>query len=180
MNSVNRRAQTKLHLIDNDLAAGDVSPWRRVAAYVGLALIFFLLGAVPMWFKARENGKQRDAAQHELRLSHLQNSLSSAVIDAGRGEYEPARQTVSDFFTALGNQLDATGNQALLTPVQSESLRPLLSQRDELITLLARNDPAAAVRLSNFYVAYRKAMNGVRTQSQSSATTGYAHNLRSP
>jgi hypothetical protein len=34
-----------------------------------------------------------------------------------------------------------------------------LAQRDELITLLARSDPASADRLTNLYVAYEKAMN---------------------
>ena len=32
--------------------------------------------------------------------------------------------------------------------------------RDELITLLARSDSAAADRLADLFVAYRKIMNG--------------------
>jgi hypothetical protein len=39
-------------------------------------------------------------------------------------------------------------------------MQPLFSGRDELITLLARNDPASADRLSDLFVAYRKIVNG--------------------
>jgi hypothetical protein len=44
-----------------------------------------------------------------------------------------------------------------LTAAQRDALRPLLTQRDELITLLARGDPAAAPRLADMYAAFRKA-----------------------
>lgn len=148
--------------------------WRTLGIYVALALGFFLLGAVPMGFRAHENANQRDAAQHELRLSQMQNTLSSAVIDARRGDYEPARQLTSDFFNDLRKQLDVTGDRALFAPEQRQNLKPLLSQRDDVITLLARSDPASAERLSNLYVAYRKATSGVwpgqdsaRTESRS-------------
>lgn len=147
--------------------AGTMIPWRRVGLYVVLALGFFLLGAVPLWLRAHENANQRDAAQHELRLSQMQNSLSSAVIDARRGEYEPARQTASDFYTNLRDQIDAPGDASILTPAQHESLSPLLAQRDDIITLLARSDPAAADRLSDIYVAYRKAMSNVQPLNKS-------------
>ena len=38
-------------------------------------------------------------------------------------------------------------------------MQPLFAGRDEIITLLARSDPASADRLSDLYVAYRKVMN---------------------
>ena len=40
--------------------------------------------------------------------------------------------------------------------------RTAASQRDEIITLLARSDPAAADRLSDLYVSYRQAMTGAQ------------------
>lgn len=132
-------------------------PWRRVGIYAVLAVGFFLLGAVPMWIGGRQIAAEREIAQHELRLSQLENRLSSAVISARRGEYEPARQTASDFFTTLRAQMDR-GAESDLSASQRESLKPLLAQRDDVITLLARNDPAAADRLSDAYAAYRKAM----------------------
>jgi hypothetical protein len=35
-------------------------------------------------------------------------------------------------------------------------MQPLFAIRDEIITLLARSDPAAADKLSDLFVAYRK------------------------
>lgn len=134
-------------------------PWRRVGIYAVLAVGFFLLGAVPMWVAGWQNAAEREAAQHELRLSQMENRLSAAVINARRGDYEPARQTASDFFTSLRDQIDR-GAQSDLSTTQREALKPLLAQRDDIITLLARNDPAAADRLSDIYAAYRKTMNG--------------------
>jgi hypothetical protein len=135
---------------------------RRVAVYLGVALVFFLLGLVPMWLRARENADQRDAAQRELRVSRMQNTLASAALDAQRGEYEPARQAASDFFTALREQVDGPASEdAALTPAQRDQLRPLHAQRDEVITLLARSDPASSARLLNIYVAFRKAILSV-------------------
>ena len=134
-------------------------PWRRVGIYAVLAVGFFLLGAVPMWIGGRQNAAEREIAQQELRLSQMENRLSAAVINARRGDYEPARQTASDFFTSLRDQIDRDG-QSDLSATQREGLKPLLAQRDDIITLLARNDPAAADRLSDIYAAYRKTMNG--------------------
>jgi hypothetical protein len=39
-------------------------------------------------------------------------------------------------------------------------VQPLFDQRDEIITLLARNDPASADRLSDLYASYRKLVGG--------------------
>ena len=86
---------------------------RRVGIYFAVALAVFLLGLVPMWVRARAAASQRDAARRELRLSQLQGTLASAAIDARRGEYEPARQTASEFFKTLRSQLDAGGDSAL-------------------------------------------------------------------
>ncbi len=36
------------------------------------------------------------------------------------------------------------------------SLQPLIAQRDEIIALLARSDPAAGARLSDLYTSYRQ------------------------
>ena len=163
MSTLSEHLKGEAHAAENKtrISKGLSVPWRKVGFYVGFALIFFLLGAIPMWLKSRENARQRNLAQHELRLSQLQNTLSSAVIDARRGDYEPARQTASDFFTDLRNGLDTSGDQSLFASDQQQILKPLLSQRDDIITLLARSDPASAERLSNLYIAYRKAMNGV-------------------
>ena len=123
---------------------------QRIIIYAAVLLIVFLLGFIPMWLKARAATNNLADAEHKLALSRTQNDLASAVIDARRGDYEPARVALSRFFTSLNAE---TGQY---TDAQRQSLQPLLAGRDELITLLARNDPSSADRLSDLFVAYRK------------------------
>jgi hypothetical protein len=130
-------------------------PGRRIGLYATLCLGFFLLGFVPMWFKASSAMEQRDASQREVRLSQLQNTLSAAMVDVQRGEYETARQLTSEFYTNLRGQIDAP-NASVFTTSQRETLRPLLDERDDVITLLARSDPAAVDRLFAIYSSYNK------------------------
>jgi len=132
---------------------------QRYIIYAVVLLIVFLLGFVPMWLKARTATNALMESEHQLVLLKMQNDLSSAVIDARRGDYEPARQAASRFFTTFQAELDKTGNSNY-TPAQKEAMKPLFAGRDELITLLARSDPASADRLSDLFVAYRKIING--------------------
>lgn len=131
---------------------------RRFIIYAGVLLAVFLLGFVPMWLKARECGGSLAGAEQQLSLARMQNNLASSVIDARRGDYEPARQAASQFFTSLRAEADK-GDVSTLTPAQREGVEPLFTRRDEIITLLARSDPASADRLSDLYVSYRKVMN---------------------
>lgn len=134
-------------------------PWRRLAIYAVLLVAVFMLGLVPMWLAARNRARERDDAKHELRLSKMENDLSSAIINARRGEYEPARQAASRFFSSLREQCDTSTGPSDLTRAHCETLRPASDQRDEVITLLARSDPASADRLTEIYVLYQQAMN---------------------
>jgi len=118
-------------------------------------LVVFLLGFIPMWLRARQCSSGLAEAESQLRQSRMQNDLASAVINARRGDYEPARQTASRFFSALREEADK-GDASILTQAQREGIKPLFTQRDEIITLLARNDPASADRLSDLYVSYHK------------------------
>ena len=133
---------------------------RRVIIYAVVLLAVFLLGLVPMWLVARGRAGERDTAQRDLRLCRLENNLLAAAVDSRRGEYEPARLAASNFFTSLREQAD--GQQSDLTPAQKENLRPLLSQRDDVITLLARSDPASADRLAEMYMSFRKGMGNAQ------------------
>lgn len=137
---------------------------QRIGIFAGVLFAAFLLGLIPMWLSAREAAAQRDVAQERLRLSQLQNRLATSVIDARRGEYEPARQAASDFFTDLRTEIDRS--RSSLSSQQREAVLPMLSQRDELITLLARNDPAAVDRLSDLYVVYRQTVNPSMQKAQ--------------
>ncbi|HYG79594.1 MAG TPA: hypothetical protein VD861_04360 [Pyrinomonadaceae bacterium] len=139
---------------------------RRFGIYAAVALVIFLAGLVPMWLRANTVASQRDAARRELQLSRMQNMLASAAVDAERGEYEPARQEASDFFTALRERLDDGGAEETLSAAQREGLKPLLIGRDDVITLLARNDPAAGPRRLEMYAAFRRAINGAPPETK--------------
>src|SRR5689334_61613 len=132
---------------------------QRYIIYAVVLLVVFLLGLVPMWLKSRTAASNLAEAEHQLILSKMQNDLASSVIDARRGDYEPARQALSRFFTSLRAEMDK-GSSSNYTAAQINSMQPLFAGRDELITLLARNDPASADRLSDLFLAYRKIMNG--------------------
>jgi flagellar biosynthesis/type III secretory pathway M-ring protein FliF/YscJ len=145
----------------NDATSRGGSVWqneraRRVILYAAVLLVVFLLGLVPMWMTARARSRERDAAQAALRVSTLQNTLANAAIDARRGEYEPARQAASDFFTNLGAEI-ARGPDSVFDETQRNNLRPMFAARDDTITLLARGDPASADRLVELYNTYRQA-----------------------
>ncbi len=128
----------------------------RVGPYAAVLLAGLLLGFVPTWLKSRACADSLAASERQLATARIRNSIASAAIDARRGEYEPARQTASQFFTSLRAEADK-GETSALTQAQRAGVEPLFAQRDEIITLLARSDPAAADRLSELYVAYRKA-----------------------
>jgi hypothetical protein len=131
---------------------------RRIIIYAVLLLVVFLVGFIPMWLQSREYSSRLSEAEHQLTLARIQNLLASAVIDARLGDYEPARQSASDFFNSLRTETDR-GTDSILSPTQQAGVQPLYAQRDEIITLLARGDPASADRLSGLYVSYRKIMN---------------------
>jgi len=137
--------------------------------YAALLIVGFILGFLAMWVRSRQSRseatEQSDLARtqnalasvvaaHQLELATMQNKLASAAIDTHRGDYESARTTASSFFTSL--QAEASkGDDSILSQAQKDGVEPLFTRRDELISLLARNDPAAAERLSDLYVSFR-------------------------
>ncbi len=132
------------------------SHWTRgFILYAILPLVAFLLGFVPMWWKSRECSSRLPEVERQLGLARLQNDLASAAINARLGDYESARQAASDFFTYVRAETDSEAASAF-SPAQRDLVLPLLTRRDEIITLLARGDPASADMLSDLYVAYCK------------------------
>ena len=124
---------------------------RRVIIHVDVLLLAFLLGFVPKWLKSRN-------AERQLSQARIANSLAFAAIDARRGDYETARQAASDFFTALRTEFNR-GVDSALSRAEIAGLQPLLTQRDEIITLLARGDATSADLLSSLYASYRTIVN---------------------
>ena len=132
---------------------------RRFVIYGGVLLVVFLLGFAPMWLQSRASAAKLADAERRLALAGMRGDLASAAIDARRGDYEPARQAASRFFTSLRAEIDE-GESSDFTEAQRAGVQPLFAGRDEIITLLARGDPASADRLSDLYAAYRKASGG--------------------
>ncbi len=129
------------------------SPWLPLA----VLLAAFLTGFTPMWIKSIRLNAQLNRAEVALRLESLQLTLATAALDARRGDYEPARQGMASFFNLLSAELDRITGSAL--PASSRAdVQPLLAQRDDLITLLARGDPASAERLARASAAFKSAL----------------------
>lgn len=146
MNAVNADAQPK------PVESTPLLRW--VSFYTVLLVTAFLLGFVPMWLKSRKCSRSLSEVERQLNLVRTQNALVSATIDAQLGDYEPARQAASDFFTFLQAEIDR-GEDTALSPAQREAIQRLFIQRDDLITLLARSDPAAVDRLADLHGLYR-------------------------
>jgi hypothetical protein len=133
----------------------DSKHFTRLRDLLIVLLAGFLIGFIPMWLRARHRTSERDTALHQLQMSGLKGQLSEAALESRRGHYEPARQELSGFFTAINKAMEHnTGTD--FTPGQLKSLQPIFSERDELITLLARNDPASADRLLDLDLTFRK------------------------
>lgn len=130
---------------------------KRLGIVGAIALIAFLLGFLPAWLSARNYKNERDAVQKILRPSVLQNTLATAAINARRGEFEQARQQTSDFFTDLRTEIDR--EETAFSPQQREAVQPILAQRDETITQLARGDVMAVDRLTDLYFAFMQVKN---------------------
>jgi hypothetical protein len=148
----------------------------KVLGYVLVLILGFLIAFIPMWARSRKSSKNMSnltnrsdvargrnelastAAAKELALARMQNSLANVVIDARRGGYESARQNASTFFTSLRAEANK-GDDSSLSKPQKEAAKPMFEKRDEIVTLLARSDPAGAERLSDLYLAFRELMD---------------------
>jgi hypothetical protein len=143
-----------------DLSTGSPSSQpatKKRSSWLPVIVLFvaFLAGLGPMWLKSGRLARELNRAQAALRLETIQLTLATAALDARRGDYEPARKGMTSFFNLVTAELDRGIGSALPSGAPGE-LQPLLAQRDDLITLLARGDPAAAERLANAYASFRK------------------------
>lgn len=120
-------------------------------------LSVFLVGFAPMWLKSNRLARELNRALTSLRLETIQLTLATAALDARRGEYETSRQGMISFFNLVTGELDRGSGSALPSSAGND-LKPLLAQRDNLITLLARNDPASAERLTSVCESFRKSL----------------------
>ena len=139
----------------------DAATSRRWLIWAGLIALAFLLGILPMWWSKSNVSAELDRTRVELRRQQHLNSLSAAAVYARRGEYETSRQYASKFFTDMQVELD-NAESKILNAQERTQMPQLLANRDDVITLLSRADPASAERLSNLYVEYRAATGSVQ------------------
>jgi ribosomal protein L19E len=153
----------------------DRSPFKeklvRWAIFAAALLIAFLVGFVPMWMKASDQAAEHEVTKKALTRSDIGNLIARSVVEARRGEYESARQSTSDFFTRLNAEIEK-GEGGAYPAEQNDKLRAVFTDRDAVITLLARRDPASVERLNDIYLIYRQAIGETvsRTESQPPAS----------
>ena len=127
---------------------------RTLGLVIAGLLIAFLLGFVPQWMARRSAGRELEAARLELRLSRQQGRLGAALAESLRSNYERSRQLMAGYFTDLQETVPA-----VQAPGRRQALNGILSQRDEIITLLSRAQPESTQRLMLLYTAYHAAAN---------------------
>ncbi|MBA3633731.1 MAG: hypothetical protein H0W58_13135 [Acidobacteria bacterium] len=128
----------------------------RWGIYALILLVVFLLGLIPMWLQKRQVSQDLETTQKQLRKSEIKGLLTTAIVEAKRGEYEPARKDTSEFFTRLKAEIDRDEDSAL-TQEERDKLRTIFDNRDSTITMLAQRDQASTERLTDIYVTYQQA-----------------------
>lgn len=127
-------------------------------------LVVFLLGFAPMWWQYRKANEAHEATQKQLRKAEIKNLLTTAIVEAKNGEYETARQNASEFFTNLDAEIKKA-DEGNLTTDQREKLKPIFTNRDNMITLLAQRDPASVERLTDIYAVYKQGAGEIQKQT---------------
>jgi hypothetical protein len=115
-----------------------------------------LIGLVPTGVRLLQTQRERDALEQQLHVANLEMNLSSAAVMARHGDYTAARDAASRFYSDARLAVDNSSDQSV-TAAQLSYLQSILADRDAVITLLARGDPAGAERLTTMYVAHRTA-----------------------
>ena len=127
---------------------------RQLQRYLVVALIGLAIGLVPTLISLYQARSTAADLRDRLQMAELENHLARSAVMARHGDYAAARDAASAFFTAAGEQL---ATEASLSSQRADALRALLADRDDVITLLARGDPAGADRMSAMYLSYRAA-----------------------
>jgi predicted exporter len=144
------------HPADRPAPAPSEPRSRQLKIYGICFLAGLLIGLVPTSISLLQAQGERDALRRQLHVASLEMNLSSAAVLARHGDYEAARDATSRFFSDAALTVDTSDDQSL-NAAQLSALQAALADRDTLITLLARGDPAGAERLTAMYVAHRAA-----------------------
>ena len=124
-------------------------------AYALCFVAGLLIGLLPVGIRMLQLQRDHDALATQMRHLQLENHLATAAVLARHGDYTAARDAASRFFSDARGVVDEAG---MVSAQQQAYLQSILSERDAIITLLARGDPAGAERTTAMFVAYRAAM----------------------
>ena len=126
----------------------------RAAVWIAAAaLLGFLAGFLLQRARVNGAGDDLDQTTRALHAARLEAVLAAAVIEAQSGRYETARQRASDFYTGLQRQL-----LPIIAGEQQKKTRVMLSERDSIITSLARGDPTSSGVLASVLVRLRETL----------------------
>ena len=142
----------------------------KIGIIAVVLIIVFLAGFIPMWLKAGKEAAVHSNTTKTLTRSEIANLITTAIVEARRGEYESARQKMSDFYTRLDAQIQS-GESSAYSGVQNEGLKAAFANRDMIITLLAQRDPASVERLNDIYLIYQKAVGEPVSQTNNQTNT---------
>ncbi len=135
-----------------------------------LLLVAFLVGLIPQAMQKWEVQEELAVSQKHLRQAEIKGLLTTAIVEAKRGEYEPARQDTSNFFTRLDVEQKAAETERFLKTDEIPKLASIFAERDAIITMLAQRDPASVDRLTNVYINYLQATGVPRSATPVSAS----------
>lgn len=127
---------------------------KQIKAYGIWFLAGLLIGLLPAAVRLLQTQRERDSLQQQLAVAHLEMNLAGAALMARHGDYTAARDAASQYFSDAGRAADGGDT---LSAAQLTYLQSALAERDALISLLARGDPAGAERSTAMYVAHRAA-----------------------
>lgn len=119
--------------------------WSIVAAAVA-----FLIGFGWQWYEARTVRQQLAETQEQLLVERLRIQLGQAALASQAGDFESARQQMSDFFTRVSE------TRASLPDSVAVITDRFLDRRDEIITALSRSNPEYAGVLYGMLQTFRR------------------------
>jgi hypothetical protein len=146
MSSPNTRAAGAAPSAGRSATRTRTALWVVVAALLGL-----LVGYLVQYARVQSLQRELVSSTRSLEAAQLEAMLSGAVIEAQSGRYELARQRASDFYTGLQRRLVPA-----MAAEQLTEARVMLSERDSIITSLARNDPTTSGSLALVLVRFRE------------------------
>ncbi|HSH46620.1 MAG TPA: hypothetical protein VK966_12320 [Longimicrobiales bacterium] len=97
-------------------------------------LVAFAVGFGWQYYRASTIQDSLEETEQELAMERLRLGLAQATLAAQSGDYELARQQMSDFFN------DAQSQMGMFPPELQQALREILTQRDDVITGLSRSN----------------------------------------